>query len=99
MPPAAIRWLLPQVSSTFFNNKPKSPMNFESLFLFFVVGIVVLIIVGIVRERFRHEFIVNDGHAGLLYHDGRLIATLAAGRHIRWGRRFSFALVEVRKTL
>jgi regulator of protease activity HflC (stomatin/prohibitin superfamily) len=74
-------------------------MNFEFFLLFIVFGIVALVIVGMVRERFRHEFIVNEGHAGLLYHEGRLVTTLAAGRYVRWGRHFRFALVEARKTL
>lgn len=52
-----------------------------------------------VRARFRHEFLVTEGFAGLLYHEGRLVETLAAGRHIRWGRNFRVALVETRKTL
>jgi regulator of protease activity HflC (stomatin/prohibitin superfamily) len=74
-------------------------MNFELLFSFGVVILVMFIAIAVMRDHFRHEFIVNDGHAGLLYHEGRLITTLAAGRYIRWGRHFRFALVEARKTL
>jgi regulator of protease activity HflC (stomatin/prohibitin superfamily) len=74
-------------------------MNFDFFFLLSVFGIVALIVVSVARERFRREFIVNEGHAGLLYHEGQLIGTLAAGRHVRWGRHFCLALVEVRRTL
>ena len=46
-----------------------------------------------------HEFIVTDGYAGLLYHEGKLVETLAAGRHVRWGKNYRIALVDTRKTL
>ena len=52
-----------------------------------------------VRARYRHEFIVTEGFAGLLYHEGKLVETLAAGRHVRWGKNFRVALVDTRKTL
>lgn len=53
----------------------------------------------ILHARYRHEFVVNEGFAGLLYHAGKLRETLVAGRHIRWGKRFRLAQVDVRKTL
>jgi regulator of protease activity HflC (stomatin/prohibitin superfamily) len=61
-----------------------------------VAGVVVAIFVS---ARFRHEFIVTDGYAGLLYHDGKLIETLAAGRHVVWGKNYRLALIDTRKTL
>ena len=61
-----------------------------------VAGVVVAIFVS---ARFRHEFIVTDGYAGLLYHDGKLIETLAAGRHVVWGKNYRIVLIDVRKTL
>jgi regulator of protease activity HflC (stomatin/prohibitin superfamily) len=51
------------------------------------------------RARYRHEFIVNEGFAGLLYHEGKLRETPMAGRHVRWGKRFRLAQVDARKTL
>jgi regulator of protease activity HflC (stomatin/prohibitin superfamily) len=98
MPPAGHWWLLPQISS-FSINPHHLPMNFEFPFLLFIFGIAAFVVVGVARERFRHEFIVNEGHAGLLYHEGQLIGTLTTGRHVRWGRHFCLALVEVRRTL
>jgi len=52
-----------------------------------------------VRARYRHEFIVTDGFAGLLYHEGKLVETLAAGRHVRWGKNYRLTFVDTRKTL
>lgn len=74
-------------------------MNIESLFINSVLGIVAMIAISLLLQRFHHEFIVNDGCAGLLYHEGRLSETLAAGRHIRWGRHYRLTLVEARRTL
>jgi regulator of protease activity HflC (stomatin/prohibitin superfamily) len=67
-----------------------------TLLLLAVAGIVVA---SSLRGRFRHEFIVNDGFTGLLYHEGRLVETLAAGRHVRWGRNFRLTVVDVRRML
>lgn len=69
----------------------------QILILLFAIGGVV--VANIVSARYRHEFIVSDGFAGLLYHEGKLIETLAAGRHIRWGRNYRITLVDTRKTL
>ncbi len=66
--------------------------------------ILILAVAGViaakfVRARYRHEFIVTDGYAGLLYHEGKLVETLAAGCHVRWGKNYGVALIDVRKTL
>lgn len=49
--------------------------------------------------HFHHEFLVNEGFTGLLYHDGKLAETLAPGCHIRWGKRYRVAWIDTRKTL
>jgi regulator of protease activity HflC (stomatin/prohibitin superfamily) len=65
-----------------------------------ILGAVAAVIAAqAIRTRYRNEFIVTDGFAGLLYHEGKLVETLAAGRHIRWGRNYRVALLDVRKTL
>lgn len=80
-------------------------MNIEQLLIgIAAIGIVVLAIAGVVhakviRPRYRHEFIVNDGFAGLLYLDGKLIGTLVAGRYVRWGKNYRLAVLGVRRTL
>jgi regulator of protease activity HflC (stomatin/prohibitin superfamily) len=59
-----------------------------------VFGGVVL--AGVVKNL-RRAFLVAEGCAGLLYHDGKFVEALAAGRHIRWGRRFTIVIQDVRK--
>ena len=51
----------------------------------------------IVRAKLRHEFIVAQGFAGLLYQHGKFVELLTAGRHVRWGRGLAFTQVDVRK--
>jgi regulator of protease activity HflC (stomatin/prohibitin superfamily) len=67
--------------------------------LIFLVAVAGFVVANFVRARYRHEFIVTDGLAGLLYHEGKLVETLTAGRHVRWGKNYRVALVETRKTL
>ncbi len=66
------------------------------ILIFAVAGVVVANFIG---ARYRREFVVNDGFVGLLYHEGKLAETLAAGRHVRWGKNYRIALVDTRKTL
>jgi regulator of protease activity HflC (stomatin/prohibitin superfamily) len=47
--------------------------------------------------KFRHVFLVAEGYAGLLYHNGKFVEALGAGRHVRWGRNFAVTLQDVRK--
>lgn len=69
-----------------------------TLFLIIGLGLVAAIAAAWLRTV-RHEFTVPDGHAGLLYHRGQLIAPpLPAGRHIRWGREFQVVPYDLRKT-
>lgn len=74
-------------------------MTTEQIFIFIVIAVAAVFVAAVVRAHYRHEFIVNDGFAGLLYHEGKLVETLAAGRHIRWGKNFRVAVVDTRKTL
>jgi len=67
--------------------------------LFSILAVACFCLTNFLRARYRHEFIVFEGYAGLLYHEGKLSATLTAGRHIRWGRNFRLAHVDTRKTL
>lgn len=67
--------------------------------LIIFLAIVGSLAAGIVRARYRHEFIVTEGFAGLLYHQGKLRETLGAGRHVRWGNHYRIVQLDVRKTL
>jgi len=51
----------------------------------------------IVAFRYRHEFTVAEGLAGLLYQHGKFIEVLIPGRHLRWGRGFTLTLQDLRK--
>ena len=64
-----------------------------------ILAVAGVIVTNLVRARYRHEFIVTDGFAGLLCHEGKLVASLPAGRHVRWGKNYRIALVDTRKTL
>ena len=44
--------------------------------LILIVAIVGVVVASFVRARYRHELIVTEGFAGLLYHDGKLVETL-----------------------
>lgn len=64
-----------------------------------VVAIVIVVAVRVLRARYRHEYIVNDGFVAIVYHEGKLADRLDAGRHVRWGHHYRIALIDVRKTL
>ena len=71
-------------------------MNYEILFAIAVVifsGIILLMI-----KDWRRAFLVPEGYAGLLYHKGKFVKVLGAGRHIRWGRHFTLGVADLRKT-
>lgn len=38
-----------------------------------------------------------EGYAGLLYHKGRFVEVLPAGRHIRWGRHYTLDAQDLRR--
>lgn len=67
--------------------------------LILILAVAGVIVTKLIRAHYRYEFIVTDSYAGLLYHEGRLIETLAAGRHVRWGKNFRVALVDTRMAL
>jgi hypothetical protein len=59
------------------------------------VGAIVL---AVIMKDYRHAFLVPEGYAGLLYHKGKFMETLGAGRHLRWGRHFTLGVADLRKT-
>ena len=71
----------------------------DEYILIFFLALAAVIATKIVRAKYRHEFIVGEGFAGLLYHEGKLRETIAAGRHVRWGKHYRLAQVDVRKAL
>lgn len=71
----------------------------NQLILVSFLALAPLVAASVIRARFRHEFIVDEGFAGLLYHDGKLVGSLAAGRDVRWGKNYRVREVDTRKTL
>ncbi|MBE0542416.1 MAG: slipin family protein [Verrucomicrobia bacterium] len=61
------------------------------------VAIFALIFGYAFLKDLRRAFLVPQGYAGLLYHKGKFIEVLNAGRHIRWGRHFTLDAQDVRK--
>src|SRR6266568_1510548 len=68
-------------------------------FTFLVIAIAMLIVtvalLKIGKVRYVHN--VPEGYAGLLYHKGRFVEALGAGRHVRWGRFYSTHVHDLRK--
>ncbi len=71
-------------------------MKYEILF---IIGLAIfaLIIGYAFLKDLRRAFLVPQGYAGLLYHKGKFVEVLNAGRHIRWGRHFTLDAQDVRK--
>jgi hypothetical protein len=70
-------------------------MTAQSLFTLSVL-LIAVVAAARLRGRCRREFIIRDGFAGLLYEHGNLVGTLVSGRHVRWGRRYEIAVVDLR---
>jgi regulator of protease activity HflC (stomatin/prohibitin superfamily) len=71
-------------------------MNYNILVIISLV-VFVWVTVGVGRQ-FRHAFQVPEGYVGLLYHKGKFVTQLTAGRHIRWGRYYTLDAQDVRRT-
>jgi regulator of protease activity HflC (stomatin/prohibitin superfamily) len=71
-------------------------MNIEITIVLLMLAAVAAMIL---RHNFRHIFIVPEGYAGLLYQHGKYVAQLGVGRNIRWGRGFTLAHQDLRKTI
>lgn len=74
-------------------------MNIYEILILIVAVLIAGAIAAARIRKFRHEFTVPDGHAGLLYHHGEFLTPpLQPGRHIRWGRNFQVTMHDLRKT-
>ena len=74
-------------------------MNSDQFFLLFTAAIAIFLATIVIRANYRREYLVNEGFTGLLYHKGKLIVTLPAGLHARWGGNYRLLLIDRRKTL
>jgi regulator of protease activity HflC (stomatin/prohibitin superfamily) len=68
-----------------------------NILIVIVLAIVGVVIIAAVTKEFRRAFLVPEGYAGLLYHKGKFVHVLNAGRHIRWGRHFTLEAQDIRK--
>src|SRR5438552_15698929 len=73
-------------------------MNSNILFVLFI-AIFLSVMIAVVVKDFRHAFLVTEGYAGLLYHKGKFVELLGAGRHIRWGRLINVQALEVKDVM
>jgi len=73
-------------------------MNDSFTFLIIVTAMLIVTVALLKIGKVRYVYIVPEGYAGLLYHKGKFVETLGAGRHVRWGRFFSTCLQDLRKT-
>jgi regulator of protease activity HflC (stomatin/prohibitin superfamily) len=63
------------------------------------IAAVVIVIIGLPwLFKLRRAFLVPEGYAGLLYQRGKFVGVLRAGEHIRWGRKFTLGVSDLRKT-
>jgi hypothetical protein len=62
-------------------------MKTEIIILIAIAFVVFLFAMGGISKllKFRHEFVVPTGCAGLLHHHGKFIELLSPDRHVRWG--------------
>ena len=73
-------------------------MNHEIMIAIVIaVAIVATVITAAKFPKIRHAFLVPEGYAGLLYHKGKFVNVLGAGRHVRWGRHFTLGAQDLRK--
>lgn len=49
-------------------------------------------------RSFRHKFVVQESHAGLLYKYGVFVRQINAGRHVLWGFGWTLNTIDLRKT-
>jgi len=74
-------------------------MNYDIIIAFgLAVGLIMAIFATIKIAQFRRAFLVPEGYAGLLYQRGKFVEVLSAGEHVRWGRKFTLGVADLRKT-
>lgn len=74
-------------------------MNTETIFVIVIAIVAMLFLISALSKlpKLRHDFIVPEGYAGLLYQHGKFVQVLGPGRHIRWGRNFTVTPSDTRK--
>jgi regulator of protease activity HflC (stomatin/prohibitin superfamily) len=80
-----------------FNFRKEINMDYNILVTVGIFGFFGVAIFAMVLKDWRHALNVPEGQVRLLYHKGKFVEVLAAGRHIRWGRHYTWNLLDVRK--
>jgi regulator of protease activity HflC (stomatin/prohibitin superfamily) len=70
----------------------------QNMIVFVVIAVLGIFILGTVIKQFRRAFLVPEGYVGLLYHNGKFVEILTAGRHIRCGLHYTVDAQDLRKT-
>ena len=74
-------------------------MNNEIITIFAISVVIGVLLFGLQAIlKFRRAFLVPEGYAGLLYQRGKFVEVLRVGEHIRWGRKFTLGVSDLRKT-
>ena len=70
--------------------------NYNIIGIAFAIGVII----GLPwLLKFRRAFLVPEGYAGLLYQKSKFVEVLRVGEHIRWGRKYTLGVSDLRKTL
>src|SRR5262249_38149698 len=89
-------------ASNLTTTERRTPMNYLPVIVILVAILLGTIlgsaIVSVLNDGFRRAFPVPEGFVGLLYHKGKSVALLPAGRRVRWGWHYSLNVQDVRKT-
>lgn len=80
-----------------FNFRKELDMDYNILVIVGIFGFFGVVVFAMVLKDWRHAFNVPEGQVRLLYHKGKFVEVLGAGRHIRWGRHYTGNLLDVRK--
>ena len=71
----------------------------DGLNIFILITAMLIVTVALRKlGKIRHAFVVPEGYAGLLYHKGKFARVLNVGRHICWGRFYTWNALDNRKT-
>jgi regulator of protease activity HflC (stomatin/prohibitin superfamily) len=72
-------------------------MHTNLILLFIALAFAGVVAIAI-ANHFRHVFVIQEWQCGLLYHHGLYVRRINAGRHTIWGRGWTIALHDLRKS-
>ena len=70
----------------------------DGLNIFILITAMLIVTVALRKlGTIRYVCLVPEGYAGLLYHKGKFVRVLNVGRHICWGRFYTWNALDIRK--